>query len=198
MGIRKGRSDIKASGNAMKYLKLLLLLLASAAGLVLTACSGSAEIGKNTAAANSSSAAANSNSAQVVATPNRDLNVNSNPELPLKSADMRSRTNSVGSGANVSGTPPPPQFQPADENSEWAVTMNRDGSVTEIRVFKSHPQIARAEVFSRDGRNKVVKIYLRNGKTVDINTDRPLNLKTATANQILEIGGIQSANSPSK
>ncbi|MEP6789122.1 MAG: hypothetical protein ABJB40_11865 [Acidobacteriota bacterium] len=182
----------------MKYLKLLSLSFAISFSFA--ACSSSTtETGRNTAVTNSNSAGPISNSLPPPATiQNTNVNSNSNTGPPLKSTDMRSRANSNGVMANVSGTPVPPQFQPAAENSEWAVTMNGDGSVTEIRIFRSHPQLARTEVFSRDGRNKIVKIILRNGKTVDVKTDRPFNLMTASSSEILQIGGIQSANPPSK
>ena len=88
---------------------------------------------------------------------------------------------------NPSGTPVPPEFKPAAEDSESAVTMNSDGTALEIRVFRSHPQLARVEVTWLGPKDKDVKFYLRNGQILNIKTDRVPNLQTATTKELLEI-----------
>lgn len=93
----------------------------------------------------------------------------------------------------ASGPPPAPQFQPAGEDSEIAVTMKPDGSIYEIRVFKSHPQLSKVEALWNGINEKTLKFYLRNGGVVEKQTDRLNNLQTASTNLLLEIAGLEPA-----
>ena len=87
--------------------------------------------------------------------------------------------------------PPPLQFRKAAEDSEIATSMNERGEVVETRVFKSHPQIVRAEAVWKNAKDALLKITLRDGKTIDVKTDRLVNLQTATTRDLMEISGIQ-------
>ena len=91
----------------------------------------------------------------------------------------------------ASGSPPPLQFRRAAEDSEIAPSMNERGEVVETRVFKSHPQIVRAEAVWKNAKDALLKITLRDGKTIDVKTDRLVNLQTARTRDLMEISGIQ-------
>src|SRR5688572_20714683 len=97
------------------------------------------------------------------------MNSNRPPENPnadnqqLNPRDRKNRQNRV---VHPSGTPEPPEFRPAAEDSEAAVTMADDGSIVEIRVFKSHPQLERVESTWIDPKEKQLKIFLKGGKVI--------------------------------
>ncbi len=93
----------------------------------------------------------------------------------------------------ASGTPVPLVFTDAGENSQTASTMDSDGSVREIRVFRSHPVLSKVELIWLTPRDKVLKVTLKDGKTVETQTDRIENLKQATAATILSVAGIGNA-----
>lgn len=85
-----------------------------------------------------------------------------------------------------------PNFSAAPENSESAATMNSKGQVVETRVFKGHPQLAKAEAVWIDGKKKEVTVTLKNGRSVKKTTDSLENLKTASTDFLLEIAGFGS------
>jgi hypothetical protein len=88
------------------------------------------------------------------------------------------------------GAPPPLQFQEAPEDSQIAVTMRPDGSVYEVRVFKSHPRLAKVEVVWQGIGERTLKIFSRNGNAVEKKTDRIQDLATAPTQLLLEIAGL--------
>lgn len=105
--------------------------------------------------------------------------------------DYRERTNRRRRvDVDPSATPPPPNFRPAAEDSESAITMDQTGAVLEIRVFKKHPQIAKVEAIRLNETTKTLKVYLRDGKVVEVKTDRVDRLETISTGDILEIAGI--------
>lgn len=95
--------------------------------------------------------------------------------------------------ANPNAKPEPLVYRAAPENSESATTMTSDGSILEVRVFKSHPQIAKVEALWVDPKEKTLKVYLKNGRTVEVTTDRIPNLRDTSSNDILAIAGIRSS-----
>ena len=182
MGIRKGPSDIKARGEKMRSYKFpaFVLFLAGFS----SACSSSSETATKSSGSNSNSAV------PAVASQNRDSNAGTvNTGQRPNPRDKRGSTSANRIDVNPTGTPLSPQFHPAAENSESAITMNRDGSVTEIRVFKSHPQLAKVEATSFGTNGKQVKFYLRSGKVLEVKTDHLGNLQTVTTKELLAIAG---------
>ena len=69
--------------------------------------------------------------------------------------------------------------------------MNANGQVFETRVFKDNPQLAKVEMLWISTTDKRVKIYLRNGKTVQSAGDRIDNLTTVSASVLLDIAGVK-------
>lgn len=88
----------------------------------------------------------------------------------------------------------PSEPRSAPEDSEMSAMMNEDGSITEIRVFKSHPQIARVEATFLDPRSKKVKVLLRNGQVREATTDKIPQLNEAKTDQILSVIGVRAGN----
>ena len=113
-----------------------------------------------------------------------------NTNMPPPSIGMKPREKKMVDTA-PSGPPPPLQFRKVDEDSEIATSMNDRGEVVETRVFKSHSQIVRAEAVWKNAKDALVKITLKDGKTIDVKTDRLANLQTATTRDLMEISGIQ-------
>ena len=85
-----------------------------------------------------------------------------------------------------SATPSASETRPAPENSEASVMMNQDGSITEIRVFKDHPQIVKAEATWTDPASKTLKVYLKSGKILTAKTDKIPNLQSVSSETILQ------------
>lgn len=73
-----------------------------------------------------------------------------------------------------------------------SVIMNADGSITEFRVFKDHPQILKAEANWLDPTDKTLRVFLKNGKILTAKTDKIPYLHTVTSELILEVVGITS------
>jgi hypothetical protein len=92
--------------------------------------------------------------------------------------------------ARSSDTPPPLQFQPADEDSEFATAMNSAGAIYEVRIFKKHPRLARVESTWTGPKERQLKITLNDGQVREVKTDRVQSLKQATSAQLVTIGGL--------
>lgn len=92
----------------------------------------------------------------------------------------------------TSGPKPKPQFRPSGENSETAVTMDKEGHFVEVRVFKDHPQFDRIEAVWIGLPLKELRFRLRNGKTITARTEKLTNLQSATTAQLLAIAGLSA------
>ena len=159
---------------------ILLIILAAALG---SACSGGTETAKNI-----NSTASNGN---IVTNRAAAPAAQTNSAMPPSNAP----------GVNTSGQKrlvnepaapdrPPSQFSEAPEDSTLTSTMNPKGQVLEIRVFRSHPQLAKVEATWISPQQKSVKFFLRNGRTGEVTTDKLQDLKTASIAELLEMAGI--------
>ena len=84
--------------------------------------------------------------------------------------------------------------RPAPDNSTFTSYLTDAGY--EIRVFKNHPQLLKVEKkVTSDGKNSM-KIFLRNGKVVELPGNRIMPLATAPASSILEAAGVQAPSPP--
>lgn len=181
----------------MKLYKFTFFIVLAAS--VISACSSSAETARVSPSSNAKTppavnAPANANSDQAVTTENGQANVDANtPGSPMDAAVNRGKK-LVDTPA--SGPPPPLRFEPAGDDSEVAASMRPDGTVFEVRVFKTDPQIAKVELTWLSPTEKAVKLYLRGGKVMDIKTDKIPNLKTTTLKQLREAFGIQPPPPP--
>lgn len=113
-------------------------------------------------------------------------------EVPTEGsiADRAARRNDLGkrnTDTTTTGRPAALRFEPAAENSEAATAMQDDGSVLEVRVFRNHAQLARAEARWSATGPKSLKIRFKNGRVVTVQTDRLANLKTAPTSLLVEL-----------
>lgn len=114
-----------------------------------------------------------------------------NANLPAATANRGSDIGPRGQRPDVrpNATPMPLQFKPAPENSQFAVTMDRDGMIREVRVFRSHPKLAKAEISYKTPDEKTVRITLRDGKTFEVRSNRIKALQAAKAAELLALAG---------
>jgi hypothetical protein len=122
---------------------------------------------------------------------NLDNGTSQQTPLPVSNTD-----NAVAGGRRVPpprtvllGTPPPLEFRKGAENSRTATTMNSDGQAVEVRIFKGHPKLARVEATWLGPKEKLVRITLRDGSTLEVRTDQLADLATATSEQLLKLAG---------
>ncbi len=178
MGICKGEFNIQGSGECMK--RFLVMTAIFVVGIASFGCSSSSEPDKTASTTNSRSESSSPNTAP------------SNTVVgPGNFRDRVEKRNRVD--ANPAVSPDPPIFRPAPDNSESAVTMNKDGSILEIRVFKSHSQLAKVESTWFDPAEKSLKVHLKSGRVVDVQTEKLTNLNSASIEEILEVAGLKTS-----
>lgn len=81
--------------------------------------------------------------------------------------------------------------RPAPEDSEFAVILTN--AAVEVRTFNNHPQLLKVEKRSNGGES-VLRVFLKNGKIVDLPGEKIPQLGTESAARILEIAGINAAS----
>ena len=84
--------------------------------------------------------------------------------------------------------------RPAPEDSEFAVILTN--AAVELRTFKNHPQLLKVEKRSSGGES-VIRVFLKDGKTVDLSGEKIPELGTETAAKILEIAGVNTSTQKS-
>jgi hypothetical protein len=188
MGIYKGKFNIKGDGHFMNHFLYLPLV---AMGLTI-GCSGGADASKpaSAVASNLNATAVASNTTQSI-TANSAVALNAETNIPpagvVESAANKRKVTDVPGSAR-----PVLRYEPAAEDSEIASAMNNSGQMYEVRVWKRDPQLVKVESVWLDPNSKALTILLRSGKVLNITTDKIVNLKQATAKQILDIAGVQS------
>jgi hypothetical protein len=190
------------------------VLLGVAATLTLAACSSSNE-GKPTANANpapgvnapvtaTSSNSGNSNTNLVadgtVAAPQAgDANVaSSDAAMPgVLSPQMQNRFDKAQRNGMPSGPPVDAAAlamklaRPAPDNSTFTSYLTDAGY--EIRTFKDHPQLKKVEKKTTNDGTVSIKVYLRNGKVIDLPGQAIPNLSGAPAILIMDAAGLPSS-----
>lgn len=114
-----------------------------------------------------------------------------NTNFPAATANRRSEAGTRGERPDTrpDATPMPLQFKPAAEDSEIAIAMERDGTVREVRVFRSHPKLAKVEMTYKPAEDKTIRVTLRDGKTVEVKSNRIKALQSAKASELLALTG---------
>ena len=167
----------------MRNAFLLGVYLAAAAGLN---CGGTPEQTKN------------ANAANVQATPEIRMvepakNVDVPPATSNKVAPGRTLLDRANRGprvdVNPNATPGPLIFKPAPENSQIAVSMDKDGTIHELRIFKDHPRLARVEVVVAPNGEQSIRFTMRDGGSSVVKGKQLDDLPTTTAAQLLSIAG---------
>jgi hypothetical protein len=114
------------------------------------------------------------------------------PEVALN-GNLSERTNQKRSvDIPLNGPRQEPQHFDAPEDSTVTTTMNSQGQILEIRVFKTHPQLAKLESTWTGPKDRIIRLFLRDGTSRELTTDKVENLRAVTAAQMLEMAGIAS------
>lgn len=190
----------------MKYLSVILTCI------LLGACASAPEM--NSRANSSHNGAANSNSAPGVVS-----NVNSNSAsadvpnmagIPTDPSAVSSDVNSqpvgpveaVNRGRTiVEGPPPPPGSKPptvaASDDSAVSSEMLKDGSILERRVFSGNEYLNALEIHTK-GRERTVRLVLKNGKSIKLPADQIKQIGTPSAAALIEMSGITPKRTPER
>ena len=94
-----------------------------------------------------------------------------------------------GRATDVAPIEATPMAYPAPDNSEISSTMNNNVP-TEIRTFKNNPMLVKMERIFVDVKNPQIKVYLKNGKVVNVPPGKISNPATVSADEILSAAGI--------
>ena len=185
-----------------------IMVLGLAGILMISACSSATE-GKpqgNVAANGSANAntVALANGAEIPPPRTADANVSgaaaTSPESLQPGGDMlHSRLENMRK-AGEAGPPVDAEqlalknARPAPDNSTFSSYLTDAGY--EIRIFKNHPQLLKVEKkVTSDGKGSM-KVFLRNGKVIDLPANRIMPLSTAPASSILEAAGVHAPPPP--
>lgn len=93
--------------------------------------------------------------------------------------------------ANAAPIESVPMAYPAPDNSEISSTM-KNNVPTEIRTFKNNSMLIKTEKSFADVRNPLIRVYLKNGKVVNVPPGKISNTATASADEVLSAAGITS------
>jgi hypothetical protein len=85
--------------------------------------------------------------------------------------------------------------RPAPENSEFAVVLA--DSVFERRTFKNHPKLLKVEKVT-EGTKKSIKVFLTDGKVIDLPGEKIDFISTASSATILQAAGVAGTYAPRK
>lgn len=133
----------------------------------------------NNAQLNSSSSITSNGPAQVVQNINPNA-FNANPQSNAKVVTVDPKQDKNTSG--IYG-------RPAPDNSTFTTTMDSKGIATETRAFIDDPYLIKVErIFTTP--NKKIKIYLKNGKVVEVGEDKLPTFAVTAPGTILEAAGV--------
>ena len=111
--------------------------------------------------------------------------------LAAKKAKVEAMQSSDGTVPDP-GLPSAVPTRPAPDNSEFSAVLTDVGR--ETRTFKDHPQLLKVEKLI-EVKKQTIKIYLRNGKVIQLPGEKVPILATAPAADILRAAGIQTPSS---
>lgn len=180
----EGKSHCKIKELQMKK---FILLIAFSNLIFLSACSSDAVV-TNTGNVN----APNANANNVVV---QEINTNLIPQKGWRNGNLDANqinaTTQANGNKNVKFLP---NEAPAPYDSTVSTTMNKEGRFLETRTFRKDPLIQKVERLQEE---KKVKVYLKNGKVVEVPYDKGSTLFQGGAPQdILTAAGIKSATVP--
>jgi hypothetical protein len=170
----------------MKFIVFFSVSVLSCAGF---GCSSPTSI-SNSAANSTSNITASVNNSTNVAAP---LSYNSANGAPV---DANAATSGNANQTQVKVITPPagnpkPMTFPAPDDSEYSSSMNKSGQAVETRVFHSDPSISKVERIWKDVNDKVVNIYLKNGKVVKVPGDKWPEIKSQPVSVFYEAAGVK-------
>ena len=170
----------------MKKSKMFFLL----AALVAAGCSSqdtADKVSVNAAANNTNKAPAEAAAAnQAPAGETGVEGAEANPVLAMKNARLQELRKGPSSVSTTDVDVKAPS-RPAPENSEYSVSLGK--TAVELRVFRDNPSISKVEK-TNDGKKSLVKIYLKNGKVVELPGEKIENLGSISSAEILSIANL--------
>jgi hypothetical protein len=117
---------------------------------------------------------------------------NANANRPMD-AQMQ-KLEEMRKAANRSGKAIPSlNSRPAPEDSTMTATLT--DFARETRTWKKHPTLAKVEKV-HDGGEGAIKVYLRNGKVIDLPGKAIAQLDQIPAASVLQLAGVSSASTP--
>jgi len=173
----------------MKFFYFLIISIFS------VSCSSSSTVETNVKLKNSGIAAVSQTNTNAVNQTNTNVEVqadtNSYPiqNMAVSKQNVRNWSAKRGGTSDAAPIEATPMAYPAPDNSEISSTMNNNVP-TEIRTFKNNPMLVKTEKIFVDLKNPQIKVYLKNGKVVNVPPGKISNSATASANEILSAAGI--------
>lgn len=148
-----------------------------------------------------------SNTATVVNSDAVNAEVTANTNQPYVRGTMinKNSRDEMLAGKGQSGAPPEPIIptaestpQSAPDNSEITSLMDAKGQMIDTRTFKNNPVLAKIERNVTDAKNPQVKVYLKNGKVINLPPGKLANPTGASASEILIAAGLAPKAAPPK
>lgn len=113
------------------------------------------------------------------------------PDMPGRLGDKRSKLNSSAGGVDAVALAMK-NAKPAPDNSTFTSYLTDAGY--EIRTFKNHPQLLKVEKRTANDGSQTIKVFLRNGKVVELQGNAVPPIATAPAEVIAGAAGIRPAS----
>ena len=115
------------------------------------------------------------------------------PDLRGRIGDKMNKMNSGGGSVDVVALAIK-NARPAPDNSTFTSYLTDAGY--ELRTFKNHPQLLKVEKRTANDGSQTLKIFLRNGKVIELPGKTIAVLSTAPAASIVSAAGIAPAPPP--
>lgn len=166
-------------------------------GILLTAlfvvgCSSGPAAGTNSGTNNSSNTTKSENVNSTAPQPQTAATVPVGPEQAVPATNPMAGQRKPLVETDPNSPIPEPQRNPGPENSEIAVTMDKQGNFVELRFFKADPHIVKAERIMSSPGKSVVKIWLNNGKVISAPGDSFESLATVPKATLYGLVGVKS------
>jgi len=158
-------------------------------------CSSSSTVETNVNSNNSDSAVVSQTNTNVVSQTNTNIeaqaDANSYPiqNMAVSKRNVRNWGAKKGGATDVAPIEATPMSYSAPDNSEISSEMNNNVP-TEIRTFKDNSMLIKMERIFVDVKNPQIKVYLKNGKVVNVPPGKISNPATASADDILSAAGV--------
>lgn len=183
------------------YLAIVAIFLAN--------CSSPPTVEKktNSAARNTNSESSDNSSLAQTNQPNTNAEVRPpqtnvaqilSPAVSKQNADISEKKRAISGDKNPEPIAAIPLTTAAPDNSEISGTMNSQGVPIETRTFKNNPLLSKVEKIYTDANNPNTKVYLKNGKVINLPPGKIGNASTASASEILVAVGAIPKAAPSK
>jgi hypothetical protein len=84
----------------------------------------------------------------------------------------------------------------APNDSEFSSSMDAKGRPIETRAFRNHPELSKVERIWETPRENIMKIHLKNGKIIEVGSDKLPNFRTDSPENILIAAGVKESSTP--